>query len=66
MKKTKALIYAGLLLAVIGIIIVLYSVFDGEKTSTTIRNVAFSFVIIGSFLSMYGKKLSDKNIKGRQ
>jgi EamA domain-containing membrane protein RarD len=66
MNNPKTLMYVGLLVAIIGIIIMLYAVFDGEKTSTTIRNVAFSFVIVGSALTMYGKKLSGKNTKSNK
>ncbi len=63
MNKSKTLIVAVLILAVIGISILLYTVFDELKTSASIRNVALSFLIVGSFMSMYEKKLSAKNIK---
>ena len=63
MNRSKALIFVGLVVAAAGIVTMVYTVLDDEKTSTTIRNVAFSFLIVGSFLSMYGKKLSGKNTK---
>lgn len=66
MNKSKSLVIAGLLFAVTGVAVLLDFVFEGEKTSAIIRNSAFSFVIVGSLLSMYGKKLADTKANGNK
>jgi len=59
MNKSKLTSLAGLVFALIGIAILLYTVFDDQKTSTEVRSIGFVLLASGAILTYYSKRTKD-------